>query len=477
MVNNSNSALISHLMRRAGFGATPNETVQLVKQGYEETVEKLLNYDNHDEIDERLLYRYLPMTEMMYAPEQLIVECGNLAKLNWLYRMVNTERPLEEKMTLFWHHVFATGLSKVQYGYEMNEQILLFREYALGNYRDLLIRLAANPAMIFWLDNQENHKRAPNENWGRELLELFSMGVGNYTENDVKEASRAFTGWTFSGKVSGIQLGPIPWRFEYHSEDHDWKEKEFLGQFGQFNGEDIVEIIVQQPACAKFLARHLYNFFVADEPPVTTWPIAPPPNPAAVDLIAHSIIESKYEMRPVLRTLFNADFFKEATFKKVKNPVEIFASTLRLTGNMNQPDPDWISLATEPDQMGQEILNPPSVEGWHTGKEWINSGAFINRVNFIADRMRDTGLPGIQDIINRIAYSNGETMAPETLVDKCLDVLGQVHISEETRAELVEEASSEGPLAWTNNEDSMASSRRVGDVLASIVGTREYQFG
>ena len=111
MVNNSNSALISHLMRRAGFGATPNETVQLVKQGYEETVEKLLNYDNHDEIDERLLYRYLPMTEMMYAPEQLIVECGNLAKLNWLYRMVNTERPLEEMMTLFWHHVFATGLS------------------------------------------------------------------------------------------------------------------------------------------------------------------------------------------------------------------------------------------------------------------------------------------------------------------------------------------------------------------------------
>ena len=477
MTYKANIALVSHLMRRAGFGATRNEADQLVGQSYEATVDQLLNSESQPDIDESLLYRHLPMAEVIYAPWQLPEECGNLAKLNWLYRVVNTNRPLVEKMTLFWHHVFATGLSKVLAGYQMHKQIALFREHALGNYRDLLVQLAADPAMIFWLDNQENHKRTPNENWGRELLELFSMGVGSYTEDDVKEASRSFTGWTFSGKVGGIQLGAIPWTFEYHPEDHDAKEKSFLGHEGRFNGEDIVDVIVRQPACAKFLARHLYNFFVADEPPVPTWPIEPPRDPSAVMVLAQEIVESDYEMKPVLRTLFNSEFFKEATFKKVKSPVEIVAGTLRLTGDVNWPDPQWLSLATEADQMGQEVLNPPSVEGWHTGKEWINSGAFINRVNFVADRMKNTALPGVKGLVDHIAASEAATMTPKALVDRCLDLLGTAEVSEETRKELVEQASVEGPISWAADEDRQASSRRVGDVFASIVGTREYQFG
>ena len=469
MTTKDDITLTSHLMRRAGFGATRGELEQLAEQGYEETVEQLLHPEEQPDIDESLLYRYLPMAEMIYVPEH--------SKMNWLYRMVNTKRPLVEKMTLFWHHVFATGLSKVLAGYQMHEQIVLFREHALGNYRELLVQLAANPAMIFWLDNQENHKRAPNENWGRELLELFSMGVGSYTEDDVKEVSRAFTGWTFSGKVSGIQLGPIPWQFEYHPEDHDGKEKSFLGHEGRFNGEDVVDVIVRQPACARFLARHLYNFFVADEPPIPTWPIVPPQDPSAITMLTHVMIESEYDMVPVLSTLFNSDFFKEATFKKVKNPAEVVASTLRLTGDMNRPDFHWTPMPDESQQMGQEILNPPSVEGWHTGREWINSGAFINRVNFVADRVRDTALPGIRDIVERIASSNRVAMTPEALVDQCLDLLGPVEVSEETREELVEQASAEGSISWAADADRQASSRRVGDVLASIVGTREYQFG
>ena len=469
MTNRDDIALISHLMRRAGFGASRGELEQLVERGYEQTVEHLLHPEEQPDIDESLLYRYLPMAEMIYVPEH--------SKLNWLYRMVNTKRPLVEKMTLFWHHVFATGLSKVQNGYQMHEQIALFRERALGSYRELLIRLAANPAMIFWLDNQENHKRAPNENWGRELLELFSMGVGSYTEDDVKEASRAFTGWTFSGKVSGIQLGPLPWKFEYHAEDHDGKGKSFLGHEGRFNGEDIVDVIVRQPACARFLARHLYNFFVADEPPVPTWPIEPPRNPAAVDLLAEAIIGSGYEMKPVLRTLFNSDFFAEATFKKVRNPAEVVAGTLRLTGGMNKPDLHWTPMAAESEMMGQEILNPPSVEGWHTGREWINSGAFINRVNFVAGLVRDTALPGVRDMVERIAALNGAAMTPQALVNHCLDLLGPIEVSEEIREELVEQASAGGTISWATDADRQESSRQVGDVLASIVGTREYQFG
>ena len=144
MIKCSNSALISHLMRRAGFGATPNETDQLVKQGYEETVEKLLNSESHNEIDERLLYRYLPMTEMMYAPEQLIVECGNLAKLNWLYRMVTTNAPLQEKIALFWHNVFATGYAKVVQGKVLTDQIRMFRRAGMGSFESLLVELS-NP--------------------------------------------------------------------------------------------------------------------------------------------------------------------------------------------------------------------------------------------------------------------------------------------------------------------------------------------
>ena len=142
----------------------------------------------------------------------------------------------------------------------------MFRRQGLGSFSDLLVELAKNPAMIYWLDNNGNHKGSINENWGRELLELFSMGVGNYTEDDIKEASRAFTGWTIAPKIPKQPLGRYYWSFQYRPEDHDDGEKTFLGHKGRFNGSDIIEIIVQQPATAKFLCRHLYNFFVADEP-------------------------------------------------------------------------------------------------------------------------------------------------------------------------------------------------------------------
>ena len=144
-----------------------------------------------------------------------------------------------------------------------------------------MVELAKNPSMIFWLDNNENHGNAVNENWGRELLELFSMGVGNYTEKDVREASRAFTGWTFETKIPRLPYGRFPWRFEYRAEDHDDGEKEFLGHRGRFNGEDIINIVVDQPACARFVVRHLYNFFVADEPQVPAWSIEAPRDPKA----------------------------------------------------------------------------------------------------------------------------------------------------------------------------------------------------
>ena len=360
--------------------------------------------------------------------------------------------------------------------YEMHRQIQMFRDHGMGNYKDLLVCVAKSPAMIYWLDNNDNHRRSPNENWGRELLELFSLGIGQYTEKDVLECSRAFTGWTMGAKIHWLLWGPHLWDFEFHSEDHDFGEKTFLGHTGRFNGEDIIDVIVQQPGCSKFIARHLYNFFVADEPQVPAWSIEAPRDPEAVEILRSTLVDSGYEMKPVLRTLFNADFFKNAMYKKVKNPVEVVAGTLRVTGDLNGPDPRWGEVPNEPGYMGQDILDPPSVEGWHTGKEWINSGSLMQRVNFVADRVTNTGLPGVQDMIKRVA-TNGAKMTAEGLVDRCLDVIGPLEVEAETRRELVAHAESGGTISWATDEEYARFSSRVGDVLALIAGTREYQFG
>ena len=193
--NKDDIALMAHLMRRAGFGASRDELEARVAKGYEATVEELLNPETQPPVDPYTLLRYQPAALLPGGEPPM----GNV---NYMYYLVNTQRPLEEKMALFWHHVFATGNSKIDNYDQLLEQIELFREQGMGNYRDLLLTLAKNPTMIFWLDNNQNHGTAVNENWGRELLELFSLGAGNYTEVDVREASRAFTGWTFENQDS-----------------------------------------------------------------------------------------------------------------------------------------------------------------------------------------------------------------------------------------------------------------------------------
>ena len=470
MATKQDIALMAHLLRRAGFGASRSEIERRADEGYDETVEWLLSPDEQPEVDEYLLYRYHPDSE---RPPKV-----NHASVNWLYRMVNSERPLEEKMGLFWHQVFATGDNKVESAYEIQDQIGMFREHGLGNYRDLLVRLAQNPTMLYWLDNQENHKRAPNENWGRELMELFSLGIGNYTEKDVYEASRAFTGWAFDTKVHWLLWGPHLWNYEFHPENHDGTEKDYLGHSGKFDGFDVIDIIVRQPACHVFIARHLYNFFVEDEPQVPAWPIEPPRNPEAIRTICEAFVKNDYEIKPVLRTIFTSDFFKESMYKHVLNPAEVVAGTLRVTGALSEPHPDWEDVALEPMFMGQSLHDPPSVEGWHTGHEWINSGALVRRVNFMSDKFSDTSLPGVQDIISRVAASNGTAMTAADLVDHCLDLMGPITVRDKTRQELVEYVTGEGgQVSWQSPEDFAHASRITSKVLALIAGTREYQFG
>lgn len=467
MPTHEDVALMAHLMRRAGFGASRDELETRAARGYEATVEELLDADSQPPVDPYTLLRYQPASLLPGG----VPPMGNV---NYVYYLVTSKRPLQEKMALFWHHVFATGNSKVDNYDQMLEQIQIFRDQGLGNYRSLLVTMAKNPTMIFWLDNNQNHGTAVNENWGRELLELFSLGAGNYTEKDVREASRAFTGWTFETKIPRLPYGRFPWKFEYRPEDHDNGEKEFLGHKGNLNGEDIIDIIVQQPACARFICRHLYNFFVADEPQVPAWSLEPPRDPQAIDAMAKCFRESNFEMKPLLRMMFNSDFFKNARFKHMKSPAEVVIGTLRLVGGHEFPRPGYGELSMQPSYMGQDLMNPPSVEGWHTGSEWINSGSLMSRINFVAEQLGDASRPGVKAIINRLKAQG--RVEPGQLVDGCLDLLGPVEVQPETRKELQAQAESWGPLSWDNDQAAQASTRHVTEMLQLIAATREYQF-
>ena len=459
-------ALMGHLMRRAGFGAPHAELAARAARGYAATVEELLHPEAQEAVDIELLYRFIPGYEGALGPP--------LNQAEWVYRMINTPRPLEEKMALFWHQLFATGNSKVDNPPELTQQIDMFRRCGMGNFRDLLVELARSPAMIFWLDNNGNHRGAINENWGRELLELFSMGVGNYSEDDIKEASRAFTGWTIGPKIPRNPLGRFYWSFEYRPEDHDDGEKTFLGQTGTFNGEDIIDIVVKQPATARFLSRHLYNFFVADEPQVPSWNITPPNDPEAIDALVASYHESGGEIRAMLRTLFNADFFKSARYSRVKSPAELVIGAVRLAGNYQGPRPGFNQLAFECAYQGQELLNPPSVESWHTGAEWIDGGALVRRVNFAAGLLGDTSLPGVQAIIGNLRQRGA--MTPAQMVDACLELAGPMEVGDATYAELLDQARQGGDVRWDTAANGADAERRAGTLLALIAASRDFQF-
>ncbi|MED5208588.1 MAG: DUF1800 domain-containing protein [Chloroflexota bacterium] len=458
--------LMAHLMRRAGFGEPHADLIVHASKGYESVVEELLHPKDQPPIDEELMYRILPGYEGALGPP--------ISQADWMFRMVNTQRPLEEKIALFWHQMFATSNSKVDNPPEIGRQIAMFREYGLGSYRDLLIELAKSPAMIFWLDNHGNHDGAINENWGRELLELFSLGVGNYTEDDIKEASRAFTGWTIAPKIPRNPLGRFYWNFEYKPEDHDNEEKTFLGNTGNLNGEDIMQIIVNQPASARFLARHLYRFFVADEPDVSSWNSTPPNDPEAIEVLVDAYTESQGDIRSILRVLFNSDFFKNSLYAKVKSPAELIVGTVRIAGNYEGFRPGFNNLALECAWQGQELLNPPSVEGWHTGAAWIDAGALMRRVNFAAGVMGDASHPGVRTIINTVRMQ--DTQSPQMLVSQCLDAMGPLQVSDITLKELLTHALKDGELMWDTPEQIEFSEERVARLLALIAASRDYQF-
>ncbi|MEE3005493.1 MAG: DUF1800 domain-containing protein [Chloroflexota bacterium] len=461
-------ALMAHLMRRAGFGATFEELEARAAKGYEATVDELLDPEGQPELEKDLMMRYQP---------QWVSQAGLEGQQEeWTYRMINTKRPLEEKIALFWHQIFVTGHAKCEYPKQQTIEFDMFRRDGLGKFDNLLQGLAKDPAMMFYLDNCMSHKDAINENWGRELLELFSMGVGmdgqvNYTEDDVKECARAFTGWTVTNSIPRYPYGKYEAKFIYDSNDHDFGEKTFLGETGDWNGEDIINIVAKQAGTARFISRHLYNFFVSDEPQVPAWQNTPPGDPATIKSLEDEYFRTNYDIRSMLRVLFKSDAFKNSRFTKVKSPTETVVGTMRLVGDFSMPKPGMNAMSLNIRYMGQDLMNPPTVEGWHTGREWIDSGTLVERINFTADAVGNTSHPGIQSIIQRLV-AQGPTITAEQLVDGCLDMLGAYVLADVTRNELLALAKADGDLRTGTQE----FETRVGQMLQSIVATTEYLF-
>ena len=465
--NDHDIGLMAHLMRRAGFGAQYEELEARAAKGYEATVEELLHPEDHSHgIDLDLAERYfIEWSHFTRGVPEYIA-----------FRMINSKNQLEEKMVLFWHGIMCTADSKVQSYPTSYLEIEMFRQYGMGSFKDILMEVSRNPAMVFYLDNCLSHKGAINENYGRELLELFSLGVGmdgqfNYTEDDVKEASRAFTGWTLANNVPGQPYGRYSARFVFNADDHDEGDKTFLGETGKLNGDDVIDIICKQPAAARFISRHLYSYFVADEAQVPAWMDTPPQDPDTIKMLEDEYYRSGYDIRSMLRVLFHSDAFKNARFARVKSPIETVIGTLRMVGDWTEPKPGFEFIFDEMKYMGQEILNPPSVEGWHTGREWIDGGTLVHRINFTSDFISDTNQPGVREIINKLA-AQGEVISGEAMVDETLQLLGHYELAEDTRRAMVSHIEKGGQIRTGTPE----FDQKASELLQLIVATKEYLY-
>jgi len=342
-----------HLYRRAAFGASLADLRAAVKRGLPATLELLFNGQPGKAEREQFLES---LGERMIQQEQ-----GSTLRAWWIYVLLHTTHPLREKMTLFWHNHFATSIAKVQREDLMYGQNKLLRKHALGNFRALLLAMSSDPAMLVWLDSNSNIKEKPNENYARELMELFSLGVGNYTEKDVREAARAFSGWATNGA-----------EFSFEAELHDTGAKTVLGQKGDWNGTDIVRICLEQPSTPRFLVRKLYRFFISE---VTT-----PPDDL-IEPLVHGYRKSDFDTGKLVQTMLRSrHFFSEHAYRqRIKSPVELVLGAVReaTTGAVAPPAlDDWLM------QMGQQLFAPPNVKGWVGGKSWLNSATLLARDNF-----------------------------------------------------------------------------------------------
>jgi hypothetical protein len=454
----------AHLYRRAAFGPSREELLEAERLGPQETLDLLLRGRPHAE-------EVLPTLLDVGRVAAVRDDGGDLLAGWWLYCMLHGGHPLREKMTLFWHNHFATSLAKVQDPDLMFRQNCLLREHALGKFGPFLQAMSKDGAMLVWLDSNSNIKGRPNENYARELMELFSLGVGNYTEKDVREAARAFTGWHTDGAG-----------FRFSARLHDDGPKTVLGQTGAWNGDDVVRIVLGQPACARFLVRKLYHFLISET--------AVPPD-ALLEPLCEAFRKSGYDVAGLVGTMLaSRHFYSEHAFRRrVKGPVEYVLGAVQAVYRRRdaresdyQPLPQqalvgWIAA------MSQQMFAPPNVKGWPGGRSWLNTATVLARDNFAGSLATGTlwsdalpepragaaEEPSLPPAFDPARLLREEAVGrPEDVVRALLDLYVPGGIRPEARARLV-------AFMAEGNPTGAALARRVREAVHALLAMMEYQ--
>ena len=465
-----NSRKAAHLLRRAGFGGSPAEVAQFAALSMDAAVDRLIRFPNTSALAaEPQLVDDNPRRQMMMlgmagplasmTPEQRTAAIKALGKAHfanavalmqwWLGRMIQTLAPLQEKMTLFWHGHFTSAYEgKGITAADILRQNELFRSSALGNIRSLTLSVSKDPAMLKYLDNRVNHKQHPNENYARELMELYTLGIGNYTEQDVRESARAFTGYTLNADDE----------FVFNQRIHDDGPKTFLRSTGNFAGDDIVNIIFQQPAASRFFARKLLEFYVYNDP-----------EPQLVDGVADLLRKNDFELAPVMSTLLRSNVFHSdrAYRALIKSPTEFIVGTFKL---LNVP-PDAIQnpVLAAMTRMGQRLFFPPNVKGWDGGAAWVNSGTLLTRANFVAALCQNA------ETMQRASWlSEGTTLDPKATASRIAEHVLQSDVSQASQSRLEaylrgDESSALGMLSAENFEE------RIRGAVYLAMATPAYQ--
>ncbi len=470
----------AHLLRRLGFGATADEVRAAAARGLAAVTDDALHPENtpdtiNDDAIIQSLLALLPEGDQQtkqgrdYIPPQIV-------KMWWTARMLVTPHPLVEKMTLFWHGHF-TSKDGPFFGGLMMRQNQLFRANALGNFRTLTLAVARDPEMLRYLNGNQNYKAHPNENFGRELMELYTCGIGNYTEDDVKAAARAFSGWNMRGG-----------QFFFNANQHDDGPKTFLGQTGNWNGDDIIDMLVAHPATARRLCTQLFAFFAY-----------PDPEPAVLDALVQTYYASGYDVRAVLGRLFRSQAFYSARARSavIKCPVQYVIGSVRMLGLtasipttpqqiapagaapvgdarlgpslLHSDAGSLIRLTVAMAGMGQDLLSPPSVKGWDGGARWINTATLLARVKF-ATALSASRLAFDGQFTRAVSYAQGKNLTPAQWVDYLAETLGPLELTPQTRQTLVDYANASGPFVNAGGLEA-----RLRGVIPLLMSTPEYQ--
>ena len=480
------SPAVEHLLRRAGFGATPAERDRFARFPYPIALNALLEFNPAaTDIDDKIgTPGYVGITARgQFAPNTNIED----ARQRWLFRMVHSPAPLQERMALIWHHHFATGWDKIrndvdtidatrlmaakpsQDPQQQRGQIELFREYALGNFRDLLIEVARDPAMLYWLDGRLNVRAAPQENFGRELMELFTVGVDFHTEQDVYAAARVFTGWNLT--VTGARgTSNSRFRFNYNAVQHDINEKEFSfpiypdgnrkipgrpAAAGMQDGIDLINALAVHPETARRMARRLWEWFVSE---------TEPPDAAFVDHIASVYLNSDTNMKPVMRAVFASKQFTDPKryYQRYAWPVEYVVRALKEVGHVGFSVETTLAPLVN---MGQQLFEPPDVNGWTLGPGWFSTGGMLARMNFASTLATNQRFE-----LQRAAQP--QRASPERLVDFAIGSLGLPTLDPKMYTALVAYVRAGSP--WTGSDEQVLT--KTAGLFHLLTGAGDYQF-